>query len=152
MMIRWATWDFHLSFDMRVGPIISLASIYDIEKQKARQVLYKAFISELFVPYMDLTEEWYYRTFFDSGEYGIGLCAVSLQPLRDCPKNAVFMDAFIAGQDGKPIKLSNAFCVFERAAGDIMWRHTETAIPNRVVYMYRDLSYNFSLLYMCFDF
>ena len=85
------------------------------------------------MPYMDLTEEWYYQTFFDAGEYGIGLSAVSLEPLRDCPKNAVFMDAFVAGQDGRPINLSNIFCVFERSAGDIMWRHTEALIPNRVV-------------------
>ncbi|EXC17589.1 Primary amine oxidase [Morus notabilis] len=98
-----------ISFDMRVGPIISLASIYDIEKQKSRRLLYKAFISELFVPYMDLTEEWYYRTYFDVGEYGVGLSAVSLEPLRDCPKNAVFMDAFVVGQDGKPINLTNIF-------------------------------------------
>ncbi|POO02190.1 Copper amine oxidase [Trema orientale] len=131
--IKWATWDFHLGFDMRAGTIISLASIYDIEKQKSRRVLYKASLSELFVPYMDLTEEWYYRTFFDVGEYGVGLSAVALEPLRDCPKNAKFMDAFVVGQDGKPINYSNTFCIFERYAGDIQWRHTEAGIPNRVV-------------------
>ncbi|KAK7855166.1 primary amine oxidase [Quercus suber] len=37
---------FHLSFDMRAGPIISLASIYDLEKQKFRPVLYKGYVSE----------------------------------------------------------------------------------------------------------
>ncbi|XP_030465884.1 amine oxidase [copper-containing] alpha 2, peroxisomal-like [Syzygium oleosum] len=132
-MIRWANWEFHLSFDVRAGPIISLASIYDSEKQKFRRVMYRGFISELFVPYMDLTEEWYYRTFFDAGEYGFGLCAMQLEPLRDCPENAVFMDAYIAGQDGKPIKMSNVFCVFERYAGDIMWRHTELGIPGKVI-------------------
>ena len=127
--IRWANWDFHLSFDARAGPIISLASIYDTEKQKFRRVMYRGFVSELFVPYMDLTEEWYYRIFFDAGEYGYGLCAVPLEPLRDCPANAVFMGAFVAGQDGMPIEMPNIFCIFERNAGDIMWRHTETAIP-----------------------
>ncbi|KAL5541582.1 hypothetical protein UlMin_009292 [Ulmus minor] len=131
--IRWANWDFHLSFDMRAGAIISLASILDMEKQKHRRVLYKGYISELFVPYMDLTEEWYYRTYFDAGEYGLGLFTIPLEPLRDCPKNAVFMDAFIVGQDGKPIKLSNTFCIFERYAGDILWRHSENLIPNKVV-------------------
>ncbi|KHF98565.1 Primary amine oxidase [Gossypium arboreum] len=127
--VRWANWDFHLSFDARVGPIVSLASIYDTEKQEFRRVMYRGFVSELFVPYMDLTEEWYYRTFFDAGEYGYGLCAVPLEPLRDCPANAVYMGAFVAAQNGMPIEMPNVFCIFERNAGDVMWRHTETMIP-----------------------
>ena len=121
---------------MRAGLIISLASIYDVEKQKSRHVLYKAFVSELFVPYMDLNEEWYYRTFFDAGEYGLGLSAVSLEPLRDCPRNAVFMDAYVVGQDGRAINLTNIFCVFERSARNIMWRHTEILIPNKKVFFF----------------
>ncbi|KAJ8766319.1 hypothetical protein K2173_022378 [Erythroxylum novogranatense] len=130
---RWANWDFHLSFDARAGAIISLASILDVEKQEYRQVLYRGLVSELFIPYMDLTEEWYYRTFFDSGEYGYGACAVPLEPLADCPENAVFLDAYIAGQDGMAVKMPNVFCIFEKYGGDIMWRHTELGIPDRVV-------------------
>ncbi|KAL3727301.1 hypothetical protein ACJRO7_032095 [Eucalyptus globulus] len=128
--ISWANWKFHLGFDVRVGPIISLASIYDLEKDKYRQVLYRAYVSEVFVPYMDPTEEWYYKTYFDSGEFGFGLSAVSLQPRVDCPDNAVFMDGFYAGQDGTPVKITNVTCVFEKYAGNIMWRHTEVGIPD----------------------
>ncbi|KAJ6351222.1 hypothetical protein OIU78_007201 [Salix suchowensis] len=131
--IRWDNWDFHLSFDARAGPIISLASIFDPQKQKFRKVLYRGFLSEVFVPYMDLNEEWYYRVFFDAGEYGYGLCAVPLEPLRDCPENAVFMDAYVADHNGAPVNMPNIFCIFERYAGDVMWRHTETAIPGKVI-------------------
>ncbi|XP_057486432.1 amine oxidase [copper-containing] alpha 3, peroxisomal-like [Actinidia eriantha] len=131
--IRWANWAFHLSFDVRAGPIISLASIYDIDQHTFRKVMYKGYISELFVPYMDPTEEWYYKTFFDLGEFGFGQSASSLEPLNDCPAHSVFMDAYYAGQNGKPIKLSNVFCIFEKHAGNVAWRHTETSIPGKVV-------------------
>ena len=85
------------------------------------------------MPYMDPTEEWYYKTFFDSDEFGFGQSAVSLKPLADCPTNAVFLDAYYASSDGTPVKISNAFCIFENHAGNIMWRHTETSIPEEVV-------------------
>ncbi|KAJ4971395.1 hypothetical protein NE237_004494 [Protea cynaroides] len=100
---------------------------------KFRDVMYKGYISEVFVPYMDPTQEWYYKTFFDAGEFGLGLCAVPLQPKTDCAANAVFMDGYYAGQDGKLIKMSYVICVFERYAGDIMWRHTEIGIPRETI-------------------
>ncbi|KAL0454961.1 UNVERIFIED_CONTAM: Primary amine oxidase [Sesamum latifolium] len=131
--VRWANWEFHVAFDMRSGPVISLASIYDHNEDEYRRVMYRGFISELFVPYMDLTEEWYYRTFMDAGENGFGQSAVPLQPLRDCPENAMFLDGYFTAQDGTPAKISNVFCLFERYAGDIMWRHTEGALPGDMV-------------------
>ncbi|KAL0289528.1 UNVERIFIED_CONTAM: Primary amine oxidase [Sesamum angustifolium] len=88
--VRWANWDFHLALDMRVGAIISLASIYDHDMRKYRRLMYRGYISEMFVPYQDLSEEWYFRTFLDAGEFGVGICAVPLQPHTDCPPNAVF--------------------------------------------------------------
>lgn len=114
---------------MRVGPIISLASIYDHEMDKYRRVLYKGYISEMFVPYQDMSEEWYFRTFLDAGEFAFGICAMPLQPSTDCPKNAVFLDGYYTTRDGTTAKTSNVFCIFERYAGDIMWRHSEAALP-----------------------
>ncbi|WOL15213.1 hypothetical protein Cni_G23994 [Canna indica] len=132
-MIRWANWEFHLGYDVRAGTVISLASVKDSDKGIFRRVLYRGFLSELFVPYMDPSEEWYFKTFFDAGEFGFGLFGVSLKPTTDCPANAAFIDAYVAGPDGKPIILSNAVCVFERYAGDVSWRHTEYGFPNEVI-------------------
>lgn len=72
----------------------------------------------------------YYNNFLDAGENGFGLSAL---PLRDCPENAVIMGVYVAAQDGRAIKMPNTFCIFERYAGDIMWRHTENQIPNKLV-------------------
>ncbi|KAF7838295.1 primary amine oxidase [Senna tora] len=128
--ISWANWDLHIGCDARAGVIISMASIYDMEKEMRRSVLYRGYISELFVPYQDPSEEWYYKTFFDAGEFGFGHSMVSLEPLRDCPPHAQFFDAYFATSDGSPSLLQNAFCVFQQH-GNIMWRHTESGIPNQ---------------------
>jgi primary-amine oxidase len=131
-LFSWANWKFHVGFGVRAGIVISLASIYDLEKHKYRRVLYKGYISELFVPYQDPTEEFYIKTFFDSGEFGFGQSTVSLIPNRDCPSNAEFIDVYIHSYDGTPSLLKNAICIFEQY-GSIMWRHTETGIPNEYV-------------------
>ncbi|KAK8494552.1 hypothetical protein V6N12_017042 [Hibiscus sabdariffa] len=124
-VVSWANWKFHLAFDARVGPVISLASIYDAEKKTYRQVMYRSYISELFVPYQDPTEGWYRTTIFDSGEYGLGNYVVPLEPLNDCPSGAVFVDVYYAASDSKPVQVPDAMCIFERHSGDVMWRHSD---------------------------
>nr|ACN40397.1 unknown [Picea sitchensis] len=126
--VKWGSWEFHLKPDPRAGVIISQAAIKDPDTGKMRRVLYKGFTSELFVPYMDPSDAWYFKTYMDAGEYGFGLTAMSLDPLNDCPRNAYYMDGVLASDDGTPYVRPNMVCIFERYAGDIAWRHTECPI------------------------
>ncbi|CAN0856732.1 Amine oxidase [copper-containing] alpha 3, peroxisomal [Linum grandiflorum] len=132
-VVRWMNWEFHVAYDARPGLVVSTARIYDQDKKRYRSVMYRGHISELFVPYQDPTEDYYYKTFFDSGEFGFGVSAVSLIPNGDCPSHAVYMNGFYAGSDGTPVQVPNIFCIFERHAGDVMWRHTELGIPDVTV-------------------
>nr|GLL48580.1 primary amine oxidase-like [Ipomoea trifida] len=127
-LVKWANWEFHLKPDSRAGVIISRAMVRDPGTGEMRSVMYKGFTSELFVPYMDPTDAWYFKTYMDAGEYGFGLQAMPLDPLNDCPRNAYYMDAVFSAADGTPYVRSNMICVFESYAGDIGWRHSECPI------------------------
>ncbi|XP_058212045.1 amine oxidase [copper-containing] gamma 2-like isoform X1 [Rhododendron vialii] len=123
--VRWANWVFHLKPDQRAGMIISRATVRDSETGEPRSVMYKGFASELFVPYMDPDEGWYFKSYMDEGEFGLGVTAMPLVPLNDCPGYSYYMDGLFVSADGSPYVQPNMICLFERYAGDIGWRHSE---------------------------
>ena len=122
--IKWDNWSFHLRLDRRAGPVLSLVKWDD--KGRQRSVAYQLAASEMFVPYMDVTPTWSFKSYLDAGEYGLGLLALPLSPGRDCPADALYLDGVLPDDDGKPMPMSRAICVFERNAGDPAWRHAET--------------------------
>ncbi|KAL2902029.1 Primary amine oxidase [Bienertia sinuspersici] len=129
-MVKWANWEFHLKADPRAGVIISRVMFQDPDTGELRNVMYKGMASELFVPYMDPSDAWYFKTYMDIGEYGFGSQAMSLDPLNDCPRNAYYIDGVFPAADGRPYVQTNMICVFESYGGDIGWRHSECPITN----------------------
>nr|GEW47057.1 primary amine oxidase-like [Tanacetum cinerariifolium] len=123
-IVKWANWVFHLKPDIRAGMIISQAKIR-AENGEYRSVMYKGFASELFVPYMDTDESWYFKSYMDAGEFGLGATAMALLELNDCPRHAYYMDGVFGSADGRPVVQPNMICIFERYSGDIGWRHSE---------------------------
>ena len=67
---------------------------------RKRSILYQGSLSELFVPYMDPDVGWYFKTYLDAGEYGVGRLAARLVPGVDCPATAVFFDTAFADDWG----------------------------------------------------
>jgi primary-amine oxidase len=121
--VTWGQWRFHARVDPRVGIVISTARWQD--GAASRSVLYQGYLSEMFVPYMDADYGWQSRTYFDTGEYGAGISASPLKAGVDCPATASFMPAVLANDKGEPFTIPNAVCVFERSAGEPIWRHFE---------------------------
>jgi primary-amine oxidase len=122
-VVRWGPWGFHLRLDRRRGTVVSLARFDD--KGREGDVMYQGSLSEVFVPYMDPSPGWAYKTYMDAGEYGFGLFATPLRAGVDCPAHATFAGGTLALDDGAPVPFENAFCLFERYAGDVAWRHAE---------------------------
>ena len=121
--VSWQGWRFHYRIDPRLGLVVSLVT-YDDDGDR-RSILYQGSLSEIFIPYMDPDIWWFFRTYLDAGENGVGRLAVVLLPGLDCPTNAVFFNAVFARDAGEPYTQANAACLFERYAGDIAWRHYE---------------------------
>jgi len=98
--VEWQNWRFHVRVDRRVGPVLSLVSFEDGDTR--RDIAYQITLSEMFVPYMDPDDGWYFRSYMDIGEYGFGLLASQLQPGSDCPESATFIDATLPDDMGAP--------------------------------------------------
>ncbi|MGH7563874.1 MAG: hypothetical protein ACREK5_05580 [Gemmatimonadota bacterium] len=118
--VSWQNWKFHFRIDPRSGLVVSRVRYADGDEE--RTVLYQGSLSEIFVPYMDPSDGWYFITYFDVGEINWGL-ASSLERGSDCPELASFFDAVYVNDFGIPRRQARAACLFEREAGDIAWRH-----------------------------
>ncbi|STP51448.1 tyramine oxidase, copper-requiring [Escherichia coli] len=66
-MIHWRNWDFHLSMNSRVGPMISTVTYND--NGTKRKVMYEGSLGGMIVPYGDPDIGWYFKAYLDSGDY-----------------------------------------------------------------------------------
>ncbi len=127
--VHWDRWRFHLRPDHRVGVVVSLVRFEDGGRE--RPILYQGHMSEIYVPYMDPTANWYTRNFLDIGEYTAGGLPKPLEPGIDCPEGSSFLPLVHAQDDGRPRTVPNVVCLFERYAGDPLWRHRAGQVDGR---------------------
>ena len=125
--IEWGNWKFHVSLDSRVG--LQLGTVTYNDKGTARKVMYQGNLGGMVVPYGDPDAGWYFKSYLDSGEYGMGTLTSPIEKGKDAPTNAVMLDAVIPDYLGQPNKIPNAIAVFERYAGPD-YKHQEMGKPN----------------------
>jgi len=125
--VSWQNWNFHFRVDPKMGVVVTNVTFND--GGKPRSILYEGSLAEIFVPYQDPAEGWYYTTFIDMGEGNTwGSVASILEPGADCPDNAVYFDSVAPTSRGTPQRWPRTACLFEREAGDFAWRHARGGV------------------------
>ena len=120
--VHWGNWCLHVSLDSRVG--LKLSTVTYKDKGVKRKVMYEGNLGGMVVPYGDPELGWYFKSYLDSGEYGMGTLTSPINAGKDAPDNAVLLDAVIADYTGKPQVIPNAIAIFERYAGP-EYKHKE---------------------------
>ena len=81
--VKWQNWSFTIGFNAREG--LTLHHLRYNDRGKERSILYRASLTEMVVPYGDPGPTQFRKNAFDVGEYGMGMCANSLELGCDCP-------------------------------------------------------------------
>lgn len=126
--VTWQNWSLIVGFNAREG--LTLHHIRYRDKGSDRSILYRASLTEMVVPYGDPSPTQVRKNAFDVGEYGMGMCANSLQLGCDCLGHIHYLDAHLCDSRGNPLRIPNAVCMHEEDFG-ILWKHTDRRLPDR---------------------
>lgn len=125
--VSWQNWKFVIGFNAREG--LTLHHLRYTDRGKERSILYRASLTEMVVPYGDPGPTQVRKNAFDVGEYGMGMCANSLQLGCDCLGVIHYFDAHMCDSRGKPLTIANAVCMHEEDYG-VLWKHTDRRLPD----------------------
>jgi primary-amine oxidase len=125
--VEWNNWKFHIGLDSRTG--LQLSTVTFKDKGVDRKIMYQGNLGGMVVPYGDPDVGWYFKSYLDAGEYGMGTLTSPLEKNVDAPENAVLLDAVLADYEGNPYTIPNAIAIFERYAGP-EFKHQEMGQKN----------------------
>lgn len=120
--VSWQKWNVVIGFNAREG--LTLHDLNYNDNGEKRSILYRTSLSEMVVPYGDPTGTQNRKNAFDTGEYGMGTCANSLELGCDCLGYIKYFDAHITDSKGNLVTIKNAICLHEEDYG-ILWKHTD---------------------------
>src|SRR5882757_1176896 len=125
--IAWQNWDCVIGFNAREG--LTIHHVRYFNQGRKRPILYRGSLTEMVVPYGDPRPTQARKNAFDVGEYGMGMCANSLQLGCDCLGYIQYLDAHLCDSRGRELTIPNAICIHEEDYG-ILWKHTDRRLPN----------------------
>ncbi|MEV1129978.1 primary-amine oxidase [Agromyces sp. NPDC049794] len=141
--VSWANWRFSIAFDAREGLVLRRLRYVDADQGGAeRDIIYRASIAEMVVPYGDPSPARFWQNYFDTGEYVYGRYANSLVLGCDCLGEIRYFDATLADELGNPRVIPNAICMHEEDYGTL-WKHTDIYTGSNEVRRQRRLVISF---------
>jgi primary-amine oxidase len=120
--VAWQNWKFVIGFNAREG--LTLHHLRYRDGDRDRSILYRGSLTEMVVPYGDPSPQQARKNAFDVGEYGMGMCANSLELGCDCLGLIKYFDAHLVTSRGESLTIKNAICMHEEDYG-ILWKHTD---------------------------
>ncbi|MBV9730979.1 MAG: primary-amine oxidase [Pseudonocardiales bacterium] len=120
--VAWQKWRLRIGYNPREGLVLHQVGYED--RGHLRPILYRASVSELYVPYGDPNPTHRIKNVFDEGEWGIGPVLNYLVLGCDCLGDIRYFDVIVNDADGNPRTLPNAICLHEEDAG-VGWKHTD---------------------------
>jgi primary-amine oxidase len=120
--VSWQKWRLRVGYTPREGLVLHQVGYED--RGRLRPVLYRASLSEMYIPYGDPAPTHRIKNVFDEGEYGVGLLLNPLTLGCDCLGEISYFDVVANDQDGRPVTIPNAICMHEEDYG-IGWKHTD---------------------------
>jgi primary-amine oxidase len=120
--VRWQKWQLRIGFTPREGLVLHEIGYED--RGTLRPIIYRASLSEMYIPYGDPAPTHRRKNVFDMGEYGIGWLCNPLELGCDCLGEIRYFDGVCNDQDGEPLVIPNAICMHEEDVG-IGWKHMD---------------------------
>lgn len=128
--VAWQKWSFRVGFTPREGLVIHQVGYQD--KDRVRPIANRISISEMVVPYADITPTQVRKSVFDGGEDGLGKNANSLALGCDCLGEIRYFDVALSDGNGAGEVVQNAICMHEEDFG-VMWKHTDLRTGRSIV-------------------
>lgn len=121
--VAWQKWRLRVGFTHREGLVLHQVGYED--GGRLRPILYRASLSELYVPYGDPNPTHRIKNVFDEGEWGIGSMVNVLELGCDCLGEIHYFDVVLGDDKGDAMTLPRAICLHEEDVG-VAWKHTDT--------------------------